>query len=563
MVIRTRFLLVVCCVFCSSVALGAEVAAPSPAARKAAIEIRREALLPSNGPAGRPLPLVSHWNMGSQGRGWTPQYQAQLLDAGRHILPWFSWPQGDLVGSEKNAKRFHDYYDTLIGYCRELGLPICFRGTQWEAMLLDKEYRELAPQECPAVIGADGKVIRKLSPFGPIEPWRDPAKAYVDTPAMKELQRMYPDPPLVLFVSNNEAPDLRWRQVEQSRRYLDKYGTGRPDSFKRHVVAEGWMERYPVMFKAMREALVSETWKKNVRFVGYGAFGPSHFGRWPGWKEYSLITDEWTSPDWYIWDGGSPSYYTHNWSDIRDHWVWSTQVESMNWLFQLDEAWKVNPNFWWEISLWDGNASDWTPQTDCTPEMTKKSKACQYAKDGQTYTPERYLGWAQFGIWLLRPRVVREFRGSTTPLEPWRPFFERLLLAVDRVYTDATLREFWRHGTLVPNRAHHHPYQEDIPQKYRDVDRWFLLDTNLDPQRPWEQKTNIPVFSLALVQSEKGSRRWLVYVHSPLEDQRGVTIAVPDFGDVTIDVPRAGAFYLIDERDKKVTQIAHTQTGNF
>jgi len=33
------------------------------------------------------------------------------------------------------------------------------------------------------------------------------------------------------------------------------------------------MERYPVMFQAMREALASDAWKENVRFVGYGAFG--------------------------------------------------------------------------------------------------------------------------------------------------------------------------------------------------------------------------------------------------------------------------------------------------
>ena len=524
---------------------------PGIQVRRVSVEIRREALLPPNGPLGRPLPLVSHWNMGSQGRGWTPQYQAELLERGCHILPWFGWPRGDSLNSEKSRKRFHDYYDTLIAYCRELGLPICFRGTQWEAMLLGKEYRELPPQKCPAVIGADGKIIRKLSPFGPVEPWGDPAKVYIDTPAMKELQRMYPEPPLVLFVGNNEAPDLRWHQVEQSKRYLDKYGKGRSDQFKRRVVAEGWMQRYPVMFKAMREALVSETWKKNVRFVGYGAFGPSHFGRWSGWKEYSLITDKWTSPDWYIWDGGSPSYYTHNWNDNRDHWVWSTQVQSMNWIFQLDEAWKVNPDFWWEISLWDGNASDWTPEVDCTDEMTKRSKACQYKHDGQMYTPERYLGWVQFGMWLLRPRVVREFRGSTTPLEPWRLFFERLLFAVDRIYANETLQEFWRHGRLVPNREHQHPYQEDIPEKYRGLDRWFLLDTNLNPPRPWGLKTNIPVFSLALVRGDKQARSWLVYAHSPLEDRKDVIITVPGFGNVTVDVPREGAFYLIELRDKK------------
>jgi len=512
--------------------------------------------LPPNGSQGRPLPLVGHWNMGSQGRGWTPQYQVELLDAGHHILPWMGWPQGDPGKDEKSAQRFDDYYAGLLEYCRRRGLPISFRGTQWEAMLVRREYREGPADACPAVIGPDGKAIAKLSPFGPIEPWRDPAGEYVDTPAMKRIQQLYPNPPLVLFVSNNEAPDLRWHQVEElSKRYLDKYGKGKPDAFQREVVARGWMERYPVMFAAMRDALVEDAWKKNVRFVGYGAFGPSHLGRWSAWKDYSLITDEWTSPDWHIWDGGSPSYYTHNWCANRDHWVWSTQVQSMNWIFQLEEAWQVNPDFWWEISLWDGNGG-WTPGTPSTPELLKKAKACQYIADGQTYTPDRYAGWAQFGLWLLRPRVVREFRASTVPLAPWRPFFERLLAAVDRVHSDAVLTEFWRHGRLVHNRAHRHPYRTNLPAKYADVHRWFLLDTDLDAPRPWKMTTDVPVFSMALVQGEKGSRRWLVYAHSPLEDRQKVTVTLPEFGTLTVDVPRAGAFFLVDERTKRVGPVA-------
>lgn len=533
----------------------ARAAGPGPQAREAAKQIRREALLPPNGPQGRPLPLTSHWNMGSHGVGWTPQYQMELLDQGHYILPWMSWPQGDPDRDEKAAARFRDYYDGLLGYCRRLKLPISFRGTQWEAMLVDKTYRELPADECPAVVTPDGERLRKLSPFGPVDKWRDPAAAYVDTPAMKKLQAMYPDPPLVLFLSNNEAPDLRWHQVEMSKRYLDAYGKGQSDEFKRRVVSEGWMERYPVMFAAMKEALTNETWKKNVRFVGYGAFGPSHFGRWSAWKDYSLITDKWTSPNWYIWDGGSPSYYTHNWCDNRDHWVWSTQVQSMNWIFQLEEAWKVNPNFWWEVSTWDGNEGKWTPDSEYDPERVAKSKACQYMKDGQTYTPERMLGWVQFGLWLLRPRVMREFRGSTVPLDPWREFFDQQLLAVDRVHQNETLKSFWRFGRLAPNAAHEHPYQEAVPEKYRDVPRWFLLDTNLDPPRPWKQTTNIPVFSMALVRGEAGSRQWLIYAHSPLENRDNVQVTVPEYGQATIDVPRAGAFYTVDERRREVRHV--------
>ena len=86
---------------------------------------------------------------------------------------------------------------------------------------------------------------------------------------MRRAQEIYPDPPLVLWVSNNEPPDLRWSKhgplEELSKRYLEKFGRDRSDEFKRKVVAEGWIERYKVMFQAMREALANKTWKKNVR----------------------------------------------------------------------------------------------------------------------------------------------------------------------------------------------------------------------------------------------------------------------------------------------------------
>ena len=534
---------------------GLDAGEPSPAAREVAVRIRHEALLPPNGPAGRPLPLLGHWNMGGQGQGWTPQYQLELLDRGTPLLPWFGWPQGDPDKDEKAAQRFRDYYADLMDRCRQLRLPISFRGTQWEAILVGKEYRQLPPDECPAVITPEGQAINKLCPFGPIDKWRDPATVYVDTPAMKLLQQWYPDPPLVLFVSNNEAPDLRWHQAETlSQRYLDRFGTGRSDEFKRQAVARGWMERYPVMFQAMREALVSDAWRKNVRFVGYGAFGPSHFGRWADWKEYSLITDQWTSPEWHIWDGGSPSYYTHNWCPNRDHWVWSTQVESMNWIFQLAEAWRVKPDFWWEVSLWDGNQT-WTPSDPFDPNLLANSKACQYMKDGQTYTPERYRGWAQFGMWLLRPRVVREFRGSTVSRAPWQAYFDQLIASVELVHQNDTLAEFWRHGELVANPNHEHPFQDAIPEKYRDTPRWFLLDTDLDAPRPWDRQTDIPVFSLALVRGTAGMREWLLYAHSPLEDRRNVAITIPDLGAVTVNVPRAGTFYLVEESGRRVTAL--------
>lgn len=568
-------LLLACVWAANSAAAGRAEDRPTPAARRVAAEIRREVLLPPAGPKGRPLPLASHWNVGTVRGTFAPDHQIGLIQQGHHVLPWMSWPSGD-----PEDERFKNYYQRLLEYFGKLDLPISIRGTQWEAMLVRKEYRDEPESRWAGVIAPDGKRVPKLSPFGAIEPWKDPARQYVETPAMKRVQQLYPDPPLVLLVSNNEPPDLRWSKhgplEELSKRYLQRYGRGRDDEFRRKVVARGWMERYPVMFNAMRDALENKTWEKNVRFVGYGAFGPSHFGRWDGWKVYSLITDEWTSPDWHYWQGGSPSYYTHNWNQNRDHWVFSTQVESMNWIFMLDEARRVNPDFWFEISTWDGNeVNRWmegvgaqTPEqlvrnssvglspqqrTRIDEKLVKKSKALRYLVDGQTYPPERAAGWVQFGIWLLRPRVVREFRGHATPLVPVKPYWMETVKAVDRVWANQTLTEFWRHGRLVPNKAHRHPYQTDVPAKYHDTLRWYLLDTNLDPARPWEQTTTLPVFALALVRGEKGNRQWLVYAHSPLANRQGVEISVPGFGQVTVDVSRAGTFYLIDEPGGKVS----------
>ena len=188
-------------------------------------------------------------------------------------------------------------------------------------------------------------------------------------------------------------------------------------------------------------------------------------------------------------------------------------------------------------------------------EHLKKSKALQYMADGQTYPPERAAGSIQFGMWLARPRVVREFRGHANKLAPIEPYWLETVRAVDRVWSNKTLSAFWRHGRLVANTAHESPYRTDIPERYKNADRWFALDTSLDSPRPWNMQTELPVFSLALVQGERGSRRWLLYAHAPIEERRGVEIRIPEYKNVSVDVPRAGAFYLLTEQDNEIRRI--------
>ena len=105
-------------------------------------------------------------------------------------------------------------------------------------------------------------------------------------------------------------------------------------------MTEGWIERYGAMFDGMHEGFTNPNWKDKVSFVGYEAFGG-----------YNPL----------VWDGGGPSYYTHNWWPITDYTITSPQVWSMNWLSALEETYKENADFLFEILThsWKNSILSW------------------------------------------------------------------------------------------------------------------------------------------------------------------------------------------------------------
>ncbi len=462
-----------------------------------------------------------------------------MIRRGYPLLPWFTFPPAEL--SEGSAARRLPYYEAALRQCAEWRLPITLVGTQWDASLYgDDRFRGLPPEENPNWVDETGKVRKKISPFGPVGPWVEVGRFWTDTPLMRKLQELYPDPPRIIFLSNNEAGRLRWHEVETSKRFLEAHGKGKDGDFKRKVVGDGWIERYRAMQRGMREGLAREAWRKGVKFVGYDAFGPAHLGRWGGWAQYSLHGGGRIAPDPLMWDGGSPSYYTHDWNPSTDYRVWSPQVESMNWVFMLEEALRLNPEFWFELSIWDGDIPG------------KQGKIDFYLKAGQAFSPDRYRGFCQFGMWLLTPRVMREFRGYLDTRERVGTRFEAMAEGVRLVHEDPVLTRFWRKSDLVPNGAHPHPYQSDIPEEWSSRDRWFLLDTSLDPPRPWKLETELPVFALARAAGGPGGREWLVYAHAPLGDRAGMELTVPAFGPVRANVAVGGSFLWVKEKDRSV-----------
>src|SRR5205085_7182362 len=145
-------------------------------------------------------------------------------------------------------------------------------------------------------------------------------------------------PPLVLFISNNEARRLQWADAETDQHYLSLYGVGQSDEFKREKVAQGWIDRYRALQQSWRGRLTN-IWQNNSKFIGYDATGPAEsFGRWGVWIAYSLYNTNRIDPSPVTWDGGSAYYYLAFNNPPSDALVFSPQVEAMNYDFMLKEA---------------------------------------------------------------------------------------------------------------------------------------------------------------------------------------------------------------------------------
>ncbi|HVN44314.1 MAG TPA: hypothetical protein VMT66_03605 [Steroidobacteraceae bacterium] len=520
----------------------ASVAAPCAPAEQVIEEIRAAALARDADPNSHPLPLAASWNMGEIATGFDPGYQIEQIKQGQYILPWFglSVPRPP-PGEWFNYPQPTDsplYYQAAIHYLAEHHLPLSFLGTQWEVLL---------PQVA-AAYARDGASAKPplLSPSDPVAPWAAVGRQWAQQPTLKRLQELYPDPPLVLFVSNNE-------QGKQTPEQLQAAWRADADTAliaRRRAIGDAWIERYRTLQRGFREGLDAPQWRAHALFVGYDAFMTPAVGRWGGWPEYSLYVPGRMEAWPYAWDGATVSYYVHDWAPDADYIVWSPEIEAMNYLPVLAEVRKRQPQFWFEISVWDGQQRG---------QPTDKRRF--YAERKQQWSPLRYGGLTQFGMWLLRPRVVREFRNATDDRIRFGPYFSQILAAVARVHEDPTLREFWRSGRLVVNPRGGHPYQAALPSEIAAAARWFLLDSTANPARPWTLSTPLPVFALALERGERPHREWLVYAFAPLDLEHESQIAIPGGPEMKITATTAGSFSLVREGEAAPLTVGTVKGG--
>lgn len=443
---------------------------PDPPEQRTVVEtIRAEAIKPSRGDEGRPLPLAGHWHS----RSFPLTEQLALIDSGKYILPFMGWPKNN---DSEVPEGFERLAEEELPFTMIYGQQLTKRFFEWDAGWED------------AVLTDDGK----LNPDGPTSAWKRLGRTWTDHDAMKKLQDIYPDPPLVQFVSNNE----RYQAIDGA----------------------DYSEQNKALFEGIREGLRESAWKENSMVLGYQ-------GIWPPW------------------DGGMDPYYQRDWKPNRKIMnFFSVQTVQMNSVPMIEALLKNNPEQWYELIFWNGSE--------------KKQQQYEEAGLGRT-TPARYRGWIQFGMWLMTPRVARQWNNfSRDRLDEngYWPNMQEIIKAVNATHNDSVLKRFWRHGDLVPNTKYENKWAPGwLGDRWLKENRFFLLDTSEHPSGTpagwmgWDKNTKIPVFALARKIGQGSSREWLIYAHAPMGDRQNVEIEIPEYGTVTVDsVREEGRFYHVD-----------------
>jgi hypothetical protein len=325
---------------------------------------------------------------------------------------------------------------------------------------------------------------------------------------------------------------MKWNQAEISRRYLAEYGEGQSDAFKRKVVGEGYAERYRAMFEGMREGL--GPWGRKAVFIGY-----AYDGRTPLYTLERRFTP-------YSWNGTSLRNYMASYDEGKtDFTANSPQGGAMNHVGKKKWYLTVKPDAFWEISTW------WD-------ERWIKN----IPEDKRPVTRDRYGAVVKWAMWMSRPLVVRHFAGYAQQREDNWELYKQVVDAVDEVNATPALAEFWKKGSPVPNPAVTSPMAAKIQDPRGTVgedielDVWYALNTNLDPERPYTTESVFPVWATAQKMGEGGARRWLIYAHAPLGDRQNVEIEIPGYRKVTLPVvSRGGNYHVVHEKDGRVAPV--------
>jgi len=275
---------------------------------------------------------------------------------------------------------------------------------------------------------------------------------------------------MVVWLNNNEAGEISLKHVNMSVRFEQAYGTGLSDEEKKRILHEAYDDKYAVLLEEAREVLTEPAWKKNTVFVAYNAWPRSVQGRTEQRNRGS---------QWKRFDGAMPEFYLNDWQIYRgktDYSYWSPQTEGLRIESAQDAIFALEPDYYFASIVWDGGQ----------PVTRRSSINClatgMYGSGAvQRWDFDRYEGMVQFGLWAMRPRVMREFRWPVSNHDAYdEGAFMRVVRSVDRPWEHDVLKEFWRFGKLVKSDAFEPPNKRVAEELrfYSRVDGLLPVDVN-------------------------------------------------------------------------------------
>ena len=179
---------------------------------------------------------------------------------------------------------------------------------------------------------------------------RETYGAYAET--WKKIAEIYPKPPQVQIVSNNEGgrkvgggeSGVSWHAQNQK---LEKEAA-------KQAYVKGYVEKMSAYLRGVRKAL---PWPDATeKCIAYNGFGVNfEVGRWTGWQGGAIPYKQSDMYPWLVWDGSAPDFYTYDWNASTDEHVFSPHIGAMQAYTMLAPRAEAQvPVYQWQLALWDG-----------------------------------------------------------------------------------------------------------------------------------------------------------------------------------------------------------------
>lgn len=540
------------------------------------------------------LPIVSHWNV----VGFDTKSQVDMIKSGFRFLPSIGLPHNPVASNPKTLKAVDDMKECW-DYLKVNQLPFCFKyGNICNNQLYIRQTPPLnidnmpkSPLEWRYSVSTSGdKILDErgvVDYLGPISNWEADANILSSTPYIKKIKE-YTNPSYTIFLENNEGSYSTWKNFSTASRDTNEYGI-----INRTYKNKTELEQISLRFANIVDTLdpnplkyLDEFYK--IRRSQYKAwfakfaenYGPIISTAYKAIDFYNNVpfTSLGYAPEAASYDAVSPSVYSlQNWFNNFA----GTQLFN---IFGFIPMWKYmeanNPESYRELSLFISDSGAIFGKENNLHEVI---------------TPTLYEAYSQFLLWAMHepgiPVMLRHYTDYQTKpsslsfdLETRTKYPELSSVtyhdytlascrAVNTICEHDILRKFWLNGKNVVtgkfpeirNSTEKFPYILDGMQD----NRWRLLECNLNtptadllvyPSKGvkggYNPQAQIKVWAMAIQLEDQ----ILVFAWSPCKLDGQMTLFVPNFGTITVDVPQHSCYYLLTKECEKVVVTIEPKT---